>query len=182
MPRVSTYPRMAGERRHQFMRNIGKQLTTGTIGFGQCGGAAGPSRRPCGWNVRASELTSSPPASVARTSARPSPSARAACSRVRSRLWAGRKINSAVTVAPTARMPSPNQVSVGPSSLSATETGGGVAGTATRPVCTPPTTIASNSSGIAGRRAGQTPRAARRRSACAPRARVRVRAAARLAG
>ena len=111
-------------------------------------------------NVRASELTSSPPASVARTSVRPSPSARAACSRVRSRLWAGLKINSAVTVAPTAedseRKPGERWAEL----LEAQPKPAAVfAGTATSPSVRRQTTIASNIEAANPRpaRAGQKP-------------------------
>ena len=92
-------------------------------------------------NVRASELTSSPPLSTARTSVRPWPSAVAASSSARSRLCVGRKIASAVTAAPTPSSPSANHASVGPTSQTATKTGGASDGTSTVPTSVPLTVI-----------------------------------------
>ena len=92
-------------------------------------------------NVRASELTSSPPPSAARTSVRPCPSAVAASSSARSRLCVGRKIANAVTAAPTPSMPSANQARVGPTSHTATNVGGASAGTSTVPISVPSTVI-----------------------------------------
>ena len=108
-------------------------------------------------NACASALTSSPPASTARTSVLPSPRARAACSSKRRRLCAGRKINSAAPPAPIARSSRPTHVSVGPSSRRATNTGGGFTGITTNPSCRSATTIGA----LADPRGGGWPSAAR---------------------
>ena len=85
-------------------------------------------------NVVDSALTSSPPDSLARTSVRPSPSARAASSRLRSRWCVGRKITSAMTAAPTPSSAMPIEISVGAASRKPTDNGGSCDGTATTPI------------------------------------------------
>ena len=113
-------------------------------------------------NVRASELTSSPPFRPRARRCGPSPSARAACSSARSRLCAGRKIAQRRHAAPTPSSPSANQASVGPSSRSATNTGGGSDGTRTMPTC-----AVDRDRRVLGRRG--PPRTAVRRAIAGPR-------------
>ena len=122
-----------GERRHELVRHVGEQLPSRAIRGGQCGraGAEIVGHPVEGVRERADLVA---PASTARTSVRPSPSARAACSSVRSRRCAGLKISSAALAAPIASSTRPTQVSVGPSSRIATKTGGGLIGMTTNPI------------------------------------------------
>ena len=91
-------------------------------------------------NARASSVTSSPPASLARTSVRPSPSARAASSSDAAACASGGRSAARRRSRRSTSRPTPASASVGPNRCTATHAGG-LGGTATMPTWTPLTTM-----------------------------------------